>query len=156
MTFEQVKSIPELQNVIKNKKPKIKSYKGEISETLTMRLFQGGNIKEYDTSVRHQDLLNELINKLVDIVFVEPFIAFKFSEEHPGQIMNLRENDPVVLPGSFMIKKGDPRFRDQLDYILLDLLAEGFIQKKFIEMEKREFKRGLIYSPYHPRIGQAL
>jgi polar amino acid transport system substrate-binding protein len=75
-------------------------------------------------------LFLEVTNKKADLLFAEPYFAYKFLEANPKSVKNVAAERPVkVLGNCYMMKLNEPLLKHALDISLQDLLGSGYVDE---------------------------
>jgi len=90
------------------------------------------------------DMLTSVADKKADIAFVMPTVFKKFNANNPGKLAKIQTDRPFyVFTVTFGVKSGEPAFKNMLDFVMRNLVAEGYVDDLF----KKYDPDGLLFRP---------
>lgn len=90
------------------------------------------------------DMLTSVADKKADIAFVMPTVFKNFEKNNPGLLTKIATDKPFyVFTVTFGMKANEPALKSMLDFMMRNLMAEGFVDDLF----KKYDSDGLLFRP---------
>jgi len=94
----------------------------------------------------------DVVHKKADLLFLEPFYGYKFSENNPNTIKNIAKDRPLRMFGNcYMYKQGEDEFQQMINVVIEDLQNSGFIEDLIVKYEKYPNTIVRVQKPYSIR-----
>lgn len=91
----------------------------------------------------------DVTTKKADVLFAEPYYAYKFLKDNPGSIKNIAADKPIRLLGNcYMFRKGESQLEEMLDTAIEDLQNSGFVDKVIEKYEPAPNTFYRVANPY--------
>jgi ABC-type amino acid transport substrate-binding protein len=109
---------------------RISTIDGETGDLIARTQFPNAKRVSLPQTADISQLFLEVTTNKADVLFAEPYFAFKFLESNPRAVKNLASDRPIRLLGNvFMFRKDEPQFKQMLDIAIEDLLNSGEVDR---------------------------
>ncbi len=124
------------EQLINRSNMRIGVLEGETGEVIARNQFPLATTVPVPRDSTIPSLLQQVVDRQADLVFVEPYFAVEFQKNNPGKIVNVAEQHPVrVLGNVFMFRKGEHQFKQMIDVALEELQNNGGIDQLLTKYE---------------------
>lgn len=113
---------------INDPKVRIATIDGETGDLIARTQFPKAQRVSLPQNADISQLFLEVSGNKADVLFAEPYYAYKFLESNPNSIKNIAADHPIRLLGNvYMVKKNEQQLKQALDVAIEDLLNSGYV-----------------------------
>jgi ABC-type amino acid transport substrate-binding protein len=124
-------------SVFNDPKVRISTIDGGTGEVIVRNNFPKATRVSLPQMTEFSQSFMDVVHKKADLLFLEPFYGYKFSETNPNTIKNIAEKKPLRMFGNcYMFKQGEDEFQNMINIVLEDLQNSGFIEDLIKKYEK--------------------
>lgn len=110
---------------------------GELGVTIADNDFPNADKLEIPQYADFTQMIENVIAKKADIVFLASAPARSYQVANPGRIKSIMPDSPLrIFPNAIMIQKGEYNFRQVLNVALMEMLNSGDIESILSKYEK--------------------
>jgi polar amino acid transport system substrate-binding protein len=133
---------------------KVATIDGETGDLIARTQFPQATRDSLPQTTDISQLFLEVTGNKADVLFAEPYFAYKFLESHPNSVKNVAADHPIrTLGNCYMFKRNQVEFKHMLDIAIEDLINSGYVDQL---MDKYEPAPNTFYRAAQPyRIVQA-